>query len=135
MPKFSRTSLERLHTCHIDLRRLFVEVVTHFDCTVCCGYRTEAEQSAAYPKYSSVKWPDSKHNAWPSLAVDVVPYPVDWNDWRKFRVFGGFVLGVASQLGIDVRWGHDWDRDHDFHDQTFIDAPHFELLPARRVQA
>ena len=45
----------------------------------------------------------------------------------KTYAFGGFVKGVASQKGIKIRWGGDWDSDNDLHDQNFIDLPHFEL--------
>jgi len=63
----------------------------------------------------------------PARAVDVVPYPIDWDDREGFYAFGGFVKGVASQKGIKIRWGGDWDSDNDLHDQNFIDLPHFEL--------
>jgi len=46
----------------------------------------------------------------------------------RFYDFGGYVLGSAERLGVPLRWGGDWDRDHDvFDDQTFQDLVHFEL--------
>ena len=78
----------------------------------------------------------SKHLAEPlSMAVDVVPYPVEWNrqGQERMRHFAGFVFGVASQLGItDLRWGGDWDGDvwtsrDGLRDQSFMDLPHYEL--------
>ena len=62
------------------------------------------------------------------MAVDVVPYPIDWKDRARFYHFVGFVRGIASQKGIKIRTGADWDGDHLFNDQTFHDLPHFELL-------
>ncbi len=37
------------------------------------------------------------------------------------------MLAAAHDLGIELRWGGDWDRDAEFDDQTFNDLPHFEL--------
>lgn len=128
MAAFSKTSADRLATCDPRLQRLFNEVVKHFDCSVLCGHRGEAEQNEAFRKgHSSKQFPHSKHNRFPSIAVDVAPYPIQWDNVEKFRWFGGCVMGVASQLGIKVRWGGDWDGDTDFRDQSLIDLPHFEL--------
>ncbi len=128
MPVFSKTSLERLSTCHPDLVRLFQEVIRIQDCTILCGHRTEAAQNAALQGgRSKTPWPRSKHNTVPSLAVDAAPFPVDWSSRRRFDHFAGVVRGVAAQLGIRVRWGGDWNGNFDPDDQTFHDLPHFEL--------
>lgn len=133
MPQFSDASMARLKTCHPDLQRVLLEVIKYVDCTVLCGHRTKDEQEEAFRTgKSKVVWPNSKHNAFPhSLAVDVVPYPIDWNDHKRFYYFAGFVLGIAKTLGVDLRFGGDWDGDFDIKDQNFFDLPHFELrLPA-----
>ena len=130
MPSFGKQSLANLQEAHPHLERLFLEVVKHWDCQVVDGARTLAEQEKNVAKGVS-KTMASKHliqpdgNAW---AVDVVPYPVDWTDTKRMYAFGGFVLGIASQLGIRVRWGGDWNGNRDLRDQTFIDLPHFELV-------
>jgi len=135
MPKFGTRSLRNLSECHIDLQVLFREVIKHFDCTVICGHRSEADQTAAYNKGNSkVKFPNSKHNSLPSMAADVVPYPIDWDDTNRMRYFAGVVMGIAAMLKAQgkithtVRAGIDWDRDTQTNDQTFIDLPHFELI-------
>jgi len=129
MPKFSQTSKQRLGDCEPELQRLFKEVIKHYDCTVLCGFRTEEEQNQAYAdKRSTKQFPESKHNIYPSMAIDVAPYPIDWNDMERFRHFAGFVEGMAASMGINIRSGGDWDMDHDFKDQRFIDMPHFELV-------
>lgn len=46
----------------------------------------------------------------------------------RWYYMGGYVAGVADQLGTPVRWGGDWDGDEDFSDQTFDDLVHFELV-------
>ena len=128
MPKFGKRSRTNLKTAHDDLQRLFKEVVKYFDCTVICGHRDESSQNKAFHEgFSKVKFPNGRHNAMPSQAVDVCPYPVDWKDLDRFRYFAGFVLGVASQMGIKVRWGGVWDMDTFTKDNKFNDLPHFEI--------
>lgn len=61
------------------------------------------------------------------MAVDVVPYPVDWQDRDRFHYFAGFVLGMATARGVKLRWGGDWDSDTEVDDNVFDDLPHFEL--------
>ena len=128
MPKFGRTSRKRLESCHKDIQEVFKEVVKHYDCSIVCGHRGEKEQNEAYDKGNSkVKYPRGRHNKFPSNAVDVAPYPIDWADRDGFILFAGFVLGVASQKGFGLRWGGDWDGDFDLSDNQFDDLVHFEL--------
>jgi peptidoglycan L-alanyl-D-glutamate endopeptidase CwlK len=137
MPSFSKRSLESKSQCHEDLQLLLDTIIKYYDCSVICGYRNKEDQNAAYnakPKRSKLKFPQSKHNKFPSLAVDVVPYPIDWDDKQRFRDFGNYAIGVADALydiGMikhRIRWGHDWDSDHDLTDQEFTDSPHFEII-------
>lgn len=44
----------------------------------------------------------------------------------RWYYFGGFVLGTAEEMNIDIRWGGDWDGDRSLEDQSFHDLPHFE---------
>lgn len=128
MPKFSDKSKYRLSTCHHKLQELFEEVIKYYDCSVIEGYRDNIRQDELYRTgQSHLKGGESKHNHSPSLAIDVVPYPIDWQDFNRFYHFTGFVKGVASQLGINIRCGADWDGDNEFKDQKFHDMPHFEL--------
>ena len=129
MPHFGPRSIENLSECHPSLQRLFKEVIKHYDCAVICGHRGKEEQDRAFFEgKSKLTFPMSKHNKVPSLAVDVVPYPVDWRDRDRFYYFAGLVKGIASSMGIKIRWGGDWDSDNNFKDQSFHDLPHFELV-------
>lgn len=139
MPSYSKQSAERLATCDQQLRDLFNEVVKHFDCTILEGHRVkEAQDKYVAEGKSKTPWPTSKHNKIPSKAVDAVPYPVRWGvagtpeqrrkDIARFYMFAGFVKGIAASMGIKIRWGGDWDGDHDFNDQNFDDLPHFEVV-------
>ena len=128
MPSFGRTSTERLRTCHPSLQKVFKEVVKYFDCAIICGHRTEEEQdNVFYNGKSTVQFPNSKHNSIPSMAVDVVPWPIDWKDRRRMYYFAGFVKGIASGMGYEIRFGGDWDSDTQVNDNYFQDLPHYEL--------
>lgn len=128
MPKFSIRSTTELLTCKEDLQELFNEVIKYFDCTIIQGQRGAEEQNRLFEQgFSKLRFPHSKHNDKPSSAVDVVPYPINWNDKFRFYYFGGFVKGIAEKMNIPLRWGGDWDNDTNVKDQTFMDYPHFEL--------
>ena len=128
MPRFGKRSKERLATCEKDLQMLFNEVIKYVDCSILEGHRSKDRQNSLYEEgKTKVKYPRGRHNASPSRAVDVVPYPVDWEDRERMTLFAGFVLGVANQMGVDIRWGGDWDSDFEVQDNMFDDFPHFEL--------
>lgn len=129
MPSFSRSSREKLLTCDHRIQKVMNEVIKHFDCKILVGHRTKEEQQEAYDGgFSKVQFPHSKHNSQPSRAVDVAPYPVNWNDIDRFYFFAGYVMGIADLMGIRLRWGGDWDMDTQVNDQTFFDLAHFELV-------
>ena len=129
MYEFSKHSREKLDSAHSDLQHLFNEVIKIIDCSVIFGHRTEKEQEIQYRLgHTSLHFPRSNHNQKPSLAVDVVPYPIDWHDRERFVYFAGIVKGVAFQLNVKIRWGGDWDNDNKLHDQTWMDLPHYELI-------
>ena len=86
---------------------------------------------------------DSKHII--GEAVDMIMVPFDgWGDVREgmskaalekaidqrcqFHYFAGLVVGTAHSMGVNIRWGGDWDRDHSVSDNNFDDLPHFELV-------
>ena len=133
VPKLGRRSKKNLSEAHPLLQELFEEVIKHYDCSIIEGNRPQEEQDRLFHAgKSKLKFPKSKHNRTPSLAVDVVPYPVDWKDKDRFMNFGGLVKGIALMMGIDIRWGGDWDGDNTFKDQSFHDLPHFELRSTER---
>lgn len=134
MPRFSETSLKKLDTCHPDLIILFKEVVKNFDCVIVCGHRNEEAQNRAFDNgFSKVQYPDSKHNSIPSMAADVIPYPVNWKDLERMKFFAGYVLGIAQKLFDEGKMTHkvisglDWDADTELKDTTFKDHPHYQL--------
>jgi peptidoglycan L-alanyl-D-glutamate endopeptidase CwlK len=124
--RFSKKSSDQLKTCHPDLQRLFEEVLKICDCSILEGYRTPEDQFIKFNLGRS-KVKHGKHNFKPSLAVDVAPYPIDWENIEAFYYFGGLVKGLAHSLNIKICWGGDWDGDNDLKDQTFNDLVHFEI--------
>ena len=128
MPKFGKKSMSKLETCHEDLQQVFYQVIKHFDCSVLEGHRGEELQNKYFNEgKSKVKFPKGKHNANPSNAVDVVPWPIDWDDTDRMYYFAGFVKGIAAMLDIPLRWGGDWNDNTEVKDTGFKDLPHFEL--------
>ncbi len=142
---FSEESKKELETCHPDLQRLFNAVSLHYNCKITGGYRgKEAQDSYFEDGLSKLKFPDSKHNKQPSLAVDAGPYPISWpvdviledmtaaekeqvNRLVRWYHFCGYVKGVADTIGVKIRQGCDWNGNNVFTDQKFNDLPHTEL--------
>lgn len=130
MPKFSSKSKAKLETCHPLLQKLFNEVIKHEDCTIIEGVRS-LETQQEYVRKGVSKTMNSKHlknDDGYSHAVDVIKYPIDWNDAPRNYMFAGFVKGVADSLGINIRMGADWNGNMTAKDQSFHDLPHFELV-------
>lgn len=129
MPVFGDRSKRNLNQCHPDLQRVFNEVIKHFDCTVITGHRSKVEQNIAFRSgKSKLRFPQSKHNKLPSLAADVVPCPINWDDRERMTFFAGQVIATARALGVTLRWGGDWDRDTEVKDNRFDDLVHFEIV-------
>lgn len=127
--KFGKTSKARLETCHPLIQEILNEAIKYIDFSVLCGHRNEADQQkAVVGGFSKVNFPNSKHNSMPSIAADVAPYPIDWDDVKRFAYLMGIIKGIAMIKGIKIRTGIDWDSDGDITDHKFMDWPHFELV-------
>lgn len=119
-------SFQKLKECHPDLIKLVMAVDLHYPIQVICGHRNEADQNKAFEeKRSKLKFPESKHNKTPSMAVDCVPDPdqnpktISWVDLKEFELMCLVFESKADELGIKIRLGRD------FH---FKDFPHIELV-------
>ena len=105
MPRFGKRSRENLKTCDKRLQDIFNEVIKYVDCSVLEGHRSKDRQNQLYDEgKTKVKYPNGRHNSKPSNAVDVTPYPVDWDDRERQTLFAGFVIGIAKSMGITLRW-------------------------------
>jgi peptidoglycan L-alanyl-D-glutamate endopeptidase CwlK len=136
MPAFGRTSDLRLQTVDWRLLMIAEEAIKITDFTVLEGYRNPTRQDSLFNQgLSKVKGGDSKHNSWPSMAIDVAPYPIDWDDTERFVKLAGVFEAAAYSLGMqdELRWGGDWDGDNRLTEETFRDYGHFEIVPRRKI--
>lgn len=130
MYKYSKSSLDKLDTVHPDLRQLCFILIQIMDVTIIEGVRTPERQTQLV-KQGLSKTTDSKHlkqSDGYSHAVDIAPYPVDWNDRERFIFMQGIIQGLAKTLGLKIRSGVDWDSDGDIKEHKFFDGPHIELV-------
>lgn len=137
MPRFSFKSKQFLATCHPDIQRVMEEAIKEFDFMVLCGHRTVAEQQRLYAQGRTTPGKKvtnidgvrvkGRHNYKPSLAIDIAPYPLDWQDTARFRALGEHIEKVAKRLGVPLTWGGRWRK--------FIDLPHFELPVSATLDA
>lgn len=138
MPGFSKISKQRLASCDPRLQNVLEEAIKEIDFIVIEGHRGQADQDAAFARGASkLKWPHGKHNALPSKAVDIWPYPPDgkltWKDVVAAGRLMGYIQRIAYEQGIRLRFGLDWDGDFRTAgptdpDESFLDAPHIELI-------
>lgn len=129
MHKYSSRSMGRLLECDRRLQKVFTKVIEITDNSILEGHRNEDVQNKAFDEgRSKLKFPLGKHNSMPSMAIDAAPYPIDWEDTKRFYLFAGIVIAVGHMMGITIRWGGDWDRDMDVNDQKFMDLVHFEIV-------
>ena len=130
MPRFGKRSRERLRGVDAKLVNVLNEVVKYFDITIIEGLRSQKRQDELVAEGKS-KTKFGKHVL--GKAVDLAPYPIDWKARDDFHLLGGFILGVASQMGVNVRWGGDWSSSSLYKgkrttkDNSFDDLVHFEL--------
>ena len=131
MPRFGKRSKERLRGVDAKLQNVLNEVVKYFDITIIEGLRSQKRQNELVAQGKS-KTKFGKHVD--GKAVDIAPYPIDWKARDDFHLLGGFVLGIASQMGVKIRWGGDWSASSLFQgqrttkDNNFDDLVHFEIL-------
>ena len=131
MPRFGKRSKERLKGVDAKLQNVLNEVVNYFDITIIEGLRSQERQNELVAQGKS-KTKFGKHVE--GKAVDIAPYPIDWNARDDFHYLGGFMLGMAASMGIKIPWGGDWNASSLFKgqrttkDNNFDDLVHFEIL-------
>lgn len=118
---------ERLDHAHPLLKRLFEAVSADPTCpdfVVLDAQRGRAAQEKAFNEgHSRAHFGQSAHNWTPALALDICPYPIDWNDFDRFKALAVVVKNHAAESGIPIGWGGDWIK--------LKDMPHYELTPWR----
>lgn len=139
-----RDSRDLAH-CHPELARRYQALRADYEAEVCrqlvvtSTYRSPEAQAALYAqgrtapgavvtKLDGSPGKRSRHNRWPSealdVAVDIDPGPgkhISW-DTAAYAPLGP----LAARHGL--RWGGDWNGDG-LPNETFVDLPHLELPP------
>jgi peptidoglycan L-alanyl-D-glutamate endopeptidase CwlK len=123
----SEANLVLVHPTLVKICRLAIAIK---DFKVIDGLRTVEEQKINLMRGKS--WtPNSKHLPQAdgfSHAVDLAPYPVDWDDAEEFCVLAGVMKAVAYGVGVRLRWGGDWNSNESTRDEKSRDYGHFELV-------
>lgn len=129
MPHLGPDSETKLLTCHNQIQVVVRRVIQTIDFKVIWGHRNEEQQNQVFNNgFSTKPWPMSKHNSFPSMAIDIAPWPIDWHNIERFALLGGYMLATAEGLNIKLRPGFDWDMDWDITDQTFMDWGHYKVI-------
>lgn len=141
MYALSPASIRKLEGVHPDLVRVVKQAIriTNQDFSILEGVRTPERQKKLYAQGRTepgeiVTWTlKSNHFINPETgyghAVDIVPYPLDWNDPKKFDAIAKAMFSAAKELKVNLRWGADWDQDGKPREKGESDSPHFELAP------
>lgn len=138
MAKFSQKSLDKLKGVHPDLVKVLNRAIQNSkqDFSVLEGVRTPERQKELYAQGRTkpgdiVTWVLQSnhfvHKDGLGHAVDVVTYPLDYNNTKGYLEIGRAVTAAAQELGIHVRWGADWDEDGKLQEKGETDIGHFEL--------
>lgn len=108
--------------------------ITTVDFLVSEGKRTLKRQQELYAKGRTTPGPkvtwtmQSKHLT--GDAVDLVPFvdgKPDWDNIKNFDEIYKAMMAAAKELGVELRYGGDWDRDGILREKGETDSPHFEL--------
>ena len=132
MNVFGPKSRKALSSADYRLQELAHIVLKIKDHSIIKGHRGQVEQDKAYASGASeLFWPNGKHNGIPSKAIDVQTYPRPETEQKlkeEQLYLLGLYVGIASEMGITLRSGADFDRDGQTTDSTFFDGFHVELV-------
>lgn len=126
--KLGAASQARLNSVRSDLKAVCYKAfeTLPFDVTIIEGVRDQKRQAELF-KQGKTKVMNSRHMS--GNAIDMAPYPVDWNDTARFVTLAHHMFAAAKELGITIRWGGNWSRVDETQKppSSFVDMPHFEL--------
>ena len=122
MYKFGKRSRRNLKGVNVKLVNVLNTLIKIMDVTVLEGVRSK-ERQAELLENGATKVKYSRHME--GKAVDIAP--IDWKDRERFHYMGGMVRGIGKQLGVNIRWGGDWDSDGEIKDNNFDDLVHVEI--------
>ena len=120
-------------TLSVDLKKVVDRILAEVaDISLTSGHRGKEEQNGLFRDgKSTLEYPQSKHNRYPSIAVDFQPYPRPKRDvklWAALAYVAGQAIAIGKEEGIEIRWGGDWNRNGDLTDNNFDDLFHLEIV-------
>jgi len=129
VPTFGQRSKESLNTLDPELQSVLEQAIKHVDFSIIWGYRGMEEQNNAFHQgRSRNRYPTSKHNTLPSVAVDIVPYPGLYEaSYKSFYELASYILAEASKQGVPLRWGGHW-KNYTGQGEYDRDWAHFEIM-------
>lgn len=131
----SESRLEGVNDALVNVVRCAIKRLP-FSVMVVEGLRSKQRQADLYAQGRTkpgkvVTWTlRSKHLE--GRAVDLAPFidgAIDWSDGTKFDKINMAMMTSAAELGIEIRWGADWDGDGRPREKGETDSPHWELVP------
>lgn len=145
--KYSKHSWAVLDSCHPDLKKIALLGLqwSAVDISLVEGHRSKEKQKHYYDmglsKCDGTKVV-SKHNYYPSLALDFRAYVPGYSGEAYGIVHLSYIAGLFSaaaayllskkEISHRLRWGANWDGDGVLmKDQSFQDLPHIELIPIK----
>jgi len=129
MPRFGKRSeanLEGVDPKLVQFLRQAIKVGPDF--TVTDGLRTTEDQQKLYAQGRTEPGPIltyadgviKKSNHQSGRAVDLAPYPIDYEDRERFYYLAGYLMALAQTMNIPLEWGGHWPGKKQ-------DLPHFQL--------
>jgi peptidoglycan L-alanyl-D-glutamate endopeptidase CwlK len=132
MPSFGDKSSKNLAGAHPKLQAVMHEAIKVFDFIIMDSQRGREGQEKAFREgHSKAHFGQSAHNWAPSIALDIAPAPLDWNNRKAFIELSKVIMPIAKRLAIPLRWGGDWNQNGILTDEHLSDLPHYELHPWR----
>lgn len=132
MNVWGRKSKKVLATLDPRLQVVMNELLLLVDVSLISGYRDREEQTILFENgLSKARYPDSKHNRKPSLAVDLQPAPYPKSEkelWAALGLIAGLAICIAASHGWRLRWGGDWNMNGSVVDNGFDDLFHLEMV-------
>lgn len=137
MFQLGKASLQRLEGVNPILVNVVKRAIqiSKVDFMVVEGLRSKERQAELYAQGRTkpgniVTWTmKSKHID--GLAVDLCPWvdgKLAWGQTSNFDAISLAMFRAASEQGVKLRWGADWDGDGNLREKGETDSPHFELV-------
>jgi len=106
---------EKLNSLDLELKKVLIVVMKKTIVAIIETHRTPQKQLRYFcdSRINNEFWKTdkdgynkkSKHNYYPSLAFDVVPFPTYYKSIAEFEKLNKIIVEVAKKLDVNLRWG------------------------------